>query len=194
MVIMEERGPNSWAAGAAKLMGQVHFSEEGRSQWQPQNLEKGMSFLVASRGFSSAETVTTDGERTSNSGSDTGTPVSHSHIPFQALGERAWRGVRSSDDDMEHGSLEEDMKEDDHEDMDDRFLARDGDSIQSKLCPRGHWRPAEDDKLRELVSQYGPQNWNLIAEKLQGRSGNVSSRFGLLPLVWIFVGLDLKLR
>ncbi|KAI3831573.1 hypothetical protein MKX03_029531 [Papaver bracteatum] len=36
---------------------------------------------------------------------------------------------------------------------------------------RGHWRPAEDFKLKELVSQYGPQNWNLISEKLQGRSG-----------------------
>jgi len=47
----------------------------------------------------------------------------------------------------------------------------DVDGVQSKLCPRGHWRPAEDEKLRELVSQYGPQNWNLIAEKLQGRSG-----------------------
>ncbi|KAH7652537.1 myb proto-oncogene protein plant protein [Dioscorea alata] len=42
---------------------------------------------------------------------------------------------------------------------------------QSKLCVRGHWRPAEDSKLRELVSLYGPQNWNLIAEKLEGRSG-----------------------
>ncbi|KAM0936434.1 putative transcription factor MYB-HB-like family [Dioscorea sansibarensis] len=42
---------------------------------------------------------------------------------------------------------------------------------QSKLCARGHWRPAEDSKLRELVAQYGPQNWNLIAEKLEGRSG-----------------------
>ncbi|KAK1317453.1 Transcription factor MYB44 [Acorus calamus] len=41
----------------------------------------------------------------------------------------------------------------------------------SKLCARGHWRPAEDAKLKELVSQYGPQNWNLIAEKLEGRSG-----------------------
>ncbi|KAJ6847103.1 transcription factor MYB56-like [Iris pallida] len=36
---------------------------------------------------------------------------------------------------------------------------------------RGHWRPAEDAKLRELVAQHGPQNWNLIADKLQGRSG-----------------------
>ncbi|KAI3924589.1 hypothetical protein MKW92_010499 [Papaver armeniacum] len=42
---------------------------------------------------------------------------------------------------------------------------------QSKLCSRGHWRPAEDSKLKELVALYGPQNWNLIAEKLQGRSG-----------------------
>lgn len=42
---------------------------------------------------------------------------------------------------------------------------------QSKLCTRGHWRPAEDSKLRELVAIYGPQNWNLIAEKLEGRSG-----------------------
>ncbi|KAG6651064.1 transcription factor MYB105-like [Carya illinoinensis] len=44
-------------------------------------------------------------------------------------------------------------------------------SGQSKLCNRGHWRPAEDTKLKELVALYGPQNWNLIAEKLEGRSG-----------------------
>ncbi|KAF8398073.1 hypothetical protein HHK36_017000 [Tetracentron sinense] len=48
---------------------------------------------------------------------------------------------------------------------------KDYESGQSKLCARGHWRPAEDAKLKELVSQYGPQNWNLIAEKLDGRSG-----------------------
>ena len=41
----------------------------------------------------------------------------------------------------------------------------------TKVCARGHWRPNEDIKLKELVSQFGPQNWNLIAEKLQGRSG-----------------------
>lgn len=41
----------------------------------------------------------------------------------------------------------------------------------TKLCARGHWRPHEDSKLKELVAQYGPQNWNLIAEKLEGRSG-----------------------
>ncbi|KAE8664126.1 Transcription factor MYB44 [Hibiscus syriacus] len=41
----------------------------------------------------------------------------------------------------------------------------------TKLCCRGHWRPAEDAKLKDLVAQYGPQNWNLIAEHLEGRSG-----------------------
>ena len=45
------------------------------------------------------------------------------------------------------------------------------DEVKS-TCPRGHWRPAEDEKLRQLVEQYGAQNWNSIAEKLQGRSGN----------------------
>ncbi|KZV45489.1 myb-like protein AA [Dorcoceras hygrometricum] len=42
---------------------------------------------------------------------------------------------------------------------------------QSKLCSRGHWKSSEDTKLRELVATYGPQNWNLIAEELKGRSG-----------------------
>ncbi|KAJ8493922.1 hypothetical protein OPV22_015643 [Ensete ventricosum] len=40
-----------------------------------------------------------------------------------------------------------------------------------RACLRGHWRPGEDEKLRQLVEQFGPQNWNSIAEKLQGRSG-----------------------
>ena len=44
-------------------------------------------------------------------------------------------------------------------------------SDDARTCPRGHWRPAEDERLRQLVEQYGPQNWNSIAEKLQGRSG-----------------------
>jgi len=41
----------------------------------------------------------------------------------------------------------------------------------TKLCARGHWRPVEDVKLKELVQQFGPQNWNSIAEHLPGRSG-----------------------
>ncbi|XP_074591237.1 transcription factor MYB63-like [Curcuma longa] len=42
---------------------------------------------------------------------------------------------------------------------------------QAKVYVRGHWKPSEDAKLKELVAQFGPQNWNLIAEKLPGRSG-----------------------
>lgn len=46
-----------------------------------------------------------------------------------------------------------------------------------KACPRGHWKPSEDAKLRQLVEQFGPHNWNSIAEKLQGRSGVFSLTF-----------------
>lgn len=52
---------------------------------------------------------------------------------------------------------------------------------EAKACPRGHWRPGEDEKLRQLVEQYGPQNWNSIAEKLQGRSGTSGSTFDAPP-------------
>lgn len=41
----------------------------------------------------------------------------------------------------------------------------------TKACRRGHWRPGEDEKLRQLVEEFGPRNWNSIAEKLKGRSG-----------------------
>ncbi|XP_019427382.1 PREDICTED: myb-like protein AA [Lupinus angustifolius] len=42
---------------------------------------------------------------------------------------------------------------------------------KNKLCARGHWRPTEDAKLKELVAQYGAQNWNSIADHFDGRSG-----------------------
>ncbi|KAK1278806.1 hypothetical protein QJS04_geneDACA017137 [Acorus gramineus] len=46
------------------------------------------------------------------------------------------------------------------------------------MCTRGHWRPVEDEKLKELVKRYGPHNWNTIAENLPGRSdGNDSIEF-----------------
>ncbi|KAK6259121.1 hypothetical protein QQP08_001900 [Theobroma cacao] len=44
-------------------------------------------------------------------------------------------------------------------------------SDSEKSCHRGHWRPAEDEKLEQFVEQYGPKNWNFIAQHLQGRSG-----------------------
>lgn len=65
---------------------------------------------------------------------------------------------------------------------DDKFnenVGSSGKETELKLCGRGHWRPAEDSKLKELVALYGPQNWNLIAEKLQGRSGNKIKQLGL---------------
>ncbi|RZS06554.1 hypothetical protein BHM03_00037222 [Ensete ventricosum] len=64
------------------------------------------------------------------------------------------------------------------------------------MCTKGHWRPAEDAKLTELVAKYGPHNWNAIAEMLQGRSGavyiSVPLRFGLflslfLSLWWAII-------
>ncbi|XP_010451829.1 PREDICTED: transcriptional activator Myb-like [Camelina sativa] len=36
---------------------------------------------------------------------------------------------------------------------------------------REQWKPSEDLKLRELVAEHGPRNWNQIAEKIQGRTG-----------------------
>ncbi|RWW40706.1 hypothetical protein BHE74_00053859, partial [Ensete ventricosum] len=58
---------------------------------------------------------------------------------------------------------------------------------QPKLCVRGHWKPLEDAKLRELVARYGPQNWNFIADKLNGRSGDL-----MLLVLW-FNQLDPKI-
>ncbi|KAL2228111.1 UNVERIFIED_CONTAM: Transcription factor MYB56 [Sesamum indicum] len=46
-----------------------------------------------------------------------------------------------------------------------------GVTTSSKVCSRGHWRPHEDAKLKELVAKFGPHNWNIIAQNLQGRSG-----------------------
>lgn len=43
----------------------------------------------------------------------------------------------------------------------------------SRVCSRGHWKPSEDFKLKELVAVFGPQNWNYIAEKMQGRTGKI---------------------
>ncbi|XP_078444528.1 transcription factor MYB52-like [Wolffia australiana] len=39
------------------------------------------------------------------------------------------------------------------------------------MFSRAHWRPWEDEKLKELVGRCGPYNWNTIAEKLPGRTG-----------------------
>lgn len=51
------------------------------------------------------------------------------------------------------------------------FAAAGSESESERMCSRGHWRPAEDEKLRELVERHGAHNWNAIAQKVEGRSG-----------------------
>eukprot|EP01052_Picozoa_sp_SAG31_P007698 SAG31_NODE_371_length_16628_cov_3.741943_6_plen_120_part_00 len=36
---------------------------------------------------------------------------------------------------------------------------------------KGPWKQEEDEKIRELVAQYGPKKWSLIASHLPGRIG-----------------------
>jgi hypothetical protein len=122
----------------------------------------------------SVETSTyTDGEGTDNNSGSAATTTTTTPFPAHLATSAedgasfAWwmrssypEAKQSSDEEeMEQGSVDE-MKESTSEDADQQKSLG---GVQSKLCPRGHWRPAEDEKLRELVSQYGPQNWNLIA-------------------------------
>ncbi|KAG6765595.1 hypothetical protein POTOM_029644 [Populus tomentosa] len=84
--------------------------------------------------------------------------------------------VRVSDSSDGFGENNETVNHDanssNEENPDENMMSgKETESGQSKLCTRGHWRPAEDTKLKKLVALYGPQNWNLIAEKLEGRSG-----------------------
>lgn len=95
------------------------------------------------------------------------------HHPFPT----SWE-IGKGDDHQSHSKEEE---RDDDNDNDGNVVVtyrnddgpkNNGARRHTKLCARGHWRPAEDTKLKELVAHYGPQNWNLIAENLPGRSGN----------------------
>jgi len=129
---------------------------------------------------SSSTSADTDGEGTWNSGCDGDMPVA-SPVPFQAAMApeegKAWWTMRydpayQSETEEQGCSNDEMTKESTSEEMEPHFMKSSLGGSATKLCPRGHWRPAEDEKLRELVSHYGPQNWNLIAEKLHGRSGS----------------------
>ncbi|KAJ8773692.1 hypothetical protein K2173_006342 [Erythroxylum novogranatense] len=82
------------------------------------------------------------------------------------------KGSYSSDGSGEHNETNRNANSNEENPSENVNVGKETDSSgQSKLCARGHWRPAEDTKLKELVALYGPQNWNLIAEKLEGRSG-----------------------
>lgn len=44
--------------------------------------------------------------------------------------------------------------------------------VRKKECTKkGAWSQEEDDKVTELVAQYGPKKWTLIATHLEGRIG-----------------------
>ncbi|KAG5407580.1 hypothetical protein IGI04_013699, partial [Brassica rapa subsp. trilocularis] len=45
------------------------------------------------------------------------------------------------------------------------------DNKKTKGHRKGLWKPFEDDKLKQLVEQYGPHNWNNIGQLLSGRTG-----------------------
>ncbi|XP_058083230.1 transcription factor MYB105-like [Magnolia sinica] len=81
------------------------------------------------------------------------------------------KGSYSSDGYGEDNALEGENSPNEENPKEHSMCEKETDSGQSKFCARGHWRPAEDTKLKELVALYGPQNWNLIADKLEGRSG-----------------------
>lgn len=83
------------------------------------------------------------------------------------------RESNGSNDNNNNGGFELQSNDFEHDETEEliKSSGQGGKTGHMKLCARGHWRPAEDAKLKELVAQYGPQNWNLIAENLQGRSG-----------------------
>ncbi|XP_059643693.1 transcription factor CSA-like [Cornus florida] len=90
-----------------------------------------------------------------------------SQMGFQILNAQEVRGSEWTTDDGSFGVERKGLALNPNEDEESDQRK----SGHPKLCARGHWRPHEDSKLKELVTQFGPQNWNLIAEKLEGRSG-----------------------
>lgn len=91
--------------------------------------------------------------------------------PFENRGAKRNNGVNDQEDEFLEADRKEQLSLKLVEDSEGKSSASGKAARHTKLCARGHWRPAEDSKLRELVAQYGPQNWNLIAENLEGRSG-----------------------
>ncbi|PSC72449.1 myb-related B-like isoform B [Micractinium conductrix] len=46
-----------------------------------------------------------------------------------------------------------------------------GKSFSGDDYKKGSWTPEEDDLLRQLIGEYGPKNWSIIANGIKGRSG-----------------------
>ncbi|XP_021907870.1 transcription factor MYB105-like [Carica papaya] len=96
-------------------------------------------------------------------------------FPFNAsCSTRNFEEHHNSDIDFSDGYGENNQRinlNDDHPNDQNMENGKEIDSGQSKRCAKGHWRPTEDALLKELVAIYGPQNWKVIAEKLEGRSG-----------------------
>jgi transcription factor MYB, plant len=85
-------------------------------------------------------------------------PPTHDLVPFQ--------------EENKHIFITEEAY-DGHVEEHDGSNSHDGISNQGKHIVRGHWRSFEDEKLKELVAQYGPKNWSHISKKLEGRSGMI---------------------
>ena len=48
---------------------------------------------------------------------------------------------------------------------------REKDGNDKDITKKKAWFPEEDLKLKELIGQFGPTRWTLIAEHLENRSG-----------------------
>ncbi|XP_014509201.2 transcription factor CSA [Vigna radiata var. radiata] len=88
-----------------------------------------------------------------------------SDIPFQILNPKRVEEEESSGIEATGLSLKP------GEELEANSYSAKGKIRHTKLCARGHWRSAEDVKLKEFVARFGPQNWNSMAEHLPGRSG-----------------------
>lgn len=53
----------------------------------------------------------------------------------------------------------------------ENVVQNNGGSFRNSKLSKAHWKPFEDDKLKQLIADHGAKDWNNIAEKLQGRSG-----------------------
>jgi len=56
-----------------------------------------------------------------------------------------------------------------------------------------HWKKDEDEKLSQLVQEHGPQDWNAIAQHIEGRSGKSMLDVVIKMVNYTYVPLKIKL-